>query len=277
MSLFAARARRHPAFLTGAVLTALVALMALVSFFWTPHDPADIAVTRRLLPPSPEHWLGTDHFGRDTLSMLMVGARTSIAVGLVAVVIGAGIGVPLGLLAAARRGWVDDAVARLADLAFAFPAVLSAILITALLGPGAINAILAIGLFNVAVFARVTRGAALQVWGQEFVRAALALGRGRLAVTVHHVAPNVGSVVLVQATVSFAVAILAEAGLSYLGLGAQPPVPSWGRMLGEAQTFLFVAPSVALFPGLAIALTVLGLNLLGDGLRDLLDPRLRIL
>lgn len=206
----------------------------------------------------------------------MAGARNSVAVGVVAVGMGMLLGTPLGLLAAAAGGWLDEAVGRLVDLLFAFPYLLSAILITALLGPGAVNAILAIGIFNVAVFARVARGAARAVWAREFVRAAVALGRSRTGVMRVHVLPNVTGALIVQGTVSFAAAILFEAGLSYLGLGIQPPAPSWGKMLQEAQSFLFLAPGLALYPGAAIALAVLGLNLLGDGLRDLLDPRLRV-
>jgi len=261
--------------IAGSALTLLVVGMALVSLVWTPYPPDAMRIAIRLQPPSAAHWLGTDHFGRDILSMIMVGARNSIAVGMVAVGTGMAVGVPLGLAAASLGGWIDEAVGRLTDLTFAFPAILSAILITALLGPGAVNAILAIGIFNIAVFARVTRGAALQVAGREFVRAAVALGRGPLAVTLVHVLPNISGTLIVQATISFAVAILAEAGLSYLGLGIQPPAPSWGKMLNEAQTFMLLRPTLAIFPGATIALAVLGLNLLGDGLRDLLDPRLR--
>jgi peptide/nickel transport system permease protein len=231
-------------------------------------------VAGKLAGPSLTHPLGTDHFGRDTLSQLMAGAQVSIAVSVVAVGLGAGLGVPLGLLAAARGGWIDEAVMRFNDLAFAFPALLSAVLITALLGPGAVNAILAIGLFNVPVFARVARGGAMALWTRPFIQAARLAGRGRTRISVEHILPNIAGSLIVQATIQFALAILAEAGLSYLGLGSQPPDVSWGRMLNEAQTFLFLAPRLAVLPGLAIVVTVLGLNLLGDGLRDRLDPRL---
>jgi peptide/nickel transport system permease protein len=268
------RAFRHGGFAVGAALTGLVALAALVSLAWTPGSPTAIAVGAKLQGPSAAHWLGTDQLGRDIFSMLMVGARNSILVGVVAVSIGLLLGVALGLFAAARRGWADDAAMRFADFAFAFPAVLSAILITALLGPGAVNSILAIGIFNVPVFARVARGAARAVWARDFVTAARAAGKSDLAITLEHVLPNIAGLLIVQATIQFALAILAEAGLSYLGLGTQPPHPSWGRMLYEAQTFLAAAPMLAIYPGIAIALSVLGLNLLGDGLRDLLDPRL---
>ena len=265
---------RHPSFAVGAALTGLLIATALLSFLWTPHSATEIVVADKLIGASARHWLGTDHFGRDVVSMLMVGARNSIAVGVVAVSIGLAVGVALGAAAAALRGWVEELVMRLSDFAFAFPAVLSAILITAILGPGTINSILAIGIFNIPVFARVTRGSANALWAREFVLAARAAGKGRFHITIEHVLPNLTSVLMVQATIQFAIAILAEAALSYLGIGAQPPDPSWGRMLNDAQTFMYLSPGLAIFPGLAIALAVLGLNLLGDGMRDLLDPRL---
>ena len=249
--------------------------MALVSYFWTPYDVTRLVVSDKLQPPSAIHWFGTDHFGRDILSMVMVGARNSIAVALVAVGIGMGIGVPLGAWAAARGGLFDEALMRLNDVVFAFPALLSAIMITAIFGPGAINAIIAIGIFNIPVFARVARAGALALWPREFILAARAAGKGKVLITIEHILPNVASLLLVQGTIQFALGILAEAGLSYVGLGAQPPMPSWGRMLFDAQTRMIVAPYLALFPGFAIILTVLGLNLLGDGLSDTLDPKLR--
>jgi peptide/nickel transport system permease protein len=277
MSDFPARARRHVGFQIGALLLLLFAGTALLSLVWTPYPVDELQMRSKLLPSSAQHLLGTDHLGRDVLSRIMVGAQTSITVGLVAVALGMSAGVALGAWAAARGGWVDEALSRTSDLIFAFPAVLIAILITSVLGASARNAILAIAIFNVPVFARVTRGAALALWRRDFVRAATAMGRGPFGITWRHVLPNMASVLIVQATIQFAVAILAEAGLSYLGLGAQPPVPSWGRMLRDAQTYIFQAPELALWPGLAVALAVLGLNMLGDGLRDLLDPRLRLM
>lgn len=270
-----ATAWRHPNFLVGVILTGSLVAMALLSFFWTPYTIDVISISDRLQGPTAAHWLGTDQLGRDVASRIMVGARNSIAVGLVAVGIGVFFGVGLGAWAAARGGWIDDLVMRGSDVIFAFPAIVSALLITALLGPGAVNAIIAIGIFNVPVFARVTRGAARQIWGLEYVRAGLAIGKGPLRVTLDHVLPNIASVLIVQGTIQFAVAILAEAALSYLGVGTQPPHPSWGRMLFDAQTMMVLDPTLAIFPGVAIALAVLGLNLLGDGLRDVLDPRLK--
>ena len=264
----------HPSFAAGALLTLLLVAAALLSLVWSPYPPAEIDIPAKLAPPSAAHWLGTDSLGRDIASQLLVGSQNSIVVGVVAVGIGLTLGVALGALAAARRGWVDDLVMRLADFTFAFPALLTAIMLTAIYGPGLVTSIVAIGIFNIPVFARLARAAAQGVWTRDYVLAARAAGKGAWRITLDHVLPNIANVLIVQATIQFALAILAEAALSYLGLGTQPPQPSWGRMLNEAQTLLFEAPHLALYPGVAIALAVLGLNLLGDGLRDLLDPRL---
>ena len=269
-----ARALHHRSFVVGGVLSATLIGVALLSLVWTPYDPTRINVRNRLAPPSFDHWLGTDHFGRDILSIIMAGAQNSITVGVVAVGIGMVFGVALGLWASARRGWTEETLMRLSDFMFAFPAILLAIMLVATLGPGAINAIVAIGIFAVPIFARLTRGAANAIWAREFVLAARAAGKGAFRITVEHILPNIVSVLVVQATIQFAIAILAEAALSYLGIGSQPPTPSWGRMLSEAQTMIFLNPWLAVYPGLAIALSVLGLNLLGDGLRDIIDPRL---
>ncbi len=271
---FAARALRHRSFAFGGALVVLLIATAALSYLWTPHPTADVDIANKLAAPSASHWLGTDSLGRDIVSLLIVGARNSIAVGVIAVGIGAGFGIALGLLAAARRGWIDELVMRAADFTFAFPALLSAIMLTAIYGPGLATSIVAIGIFNIPVFARVTRASALGVWSRDYVTASRACGKGAWHITVAHVLPNIASALIVQATIQFATAILAEAALSYLGLGTQPPMPSWGRMLNEAQAMLFSAPQLAVWPGLAIALAVLGLNLMGDGLRDLLDPRL---
>jgi peptide/nickel transport system permease protein len=256
------------------VLVALLLAAAALSLFWSPYPPADIDVPNKFAPPSAAHWFGTDSLGRDIASQLLVGAQNSIVVGVVAVGIGVLIGVALGLLASARRGWVEELVMRASDFTFAFPALLSAIMLTALYGPGLVTSVVAIGIFNIPVFARITRAAANAVWAREYVLAARAAGKGAWRITLDHVLPNIASVLIVQSTIQFAIAILAEAALSYLGLGTQPPQPSWGRMLNEAQTQMFQAPLLAVWPGAAIALAVLGLNLMGDGLRDLLDPKL---
>ena len=269
------RARRHPGFVIGGVLSLLLLLAAALSYVWTPYSVYEVDMDAKLLPPGAQHWLGTDAFGRDVVSLLLVGARASILVGVIAVGIGLVVGTALGLLASAKRGWVEETIMRVSDFGFAFPAILSAIMLTAVYGPGIVNAIIAIGIYNIPTFARITRAAANSVWNRDYVLAARASGKGPWAITWHHVLPNVLPVLIVQATIRFAIAILAEAALSYLGLGTQPPQPSWGRMLAEAQTLMFDAPLLAVWPGLAIALSVLGLNLLGDGLRDLLDPRLQ--
>ncbi len=267
---------RTRSFVAGVALTAIFIIAALVSFVWTPYDVTILDIPGRLQGPSAAHPFGTDHFGRDLFSMVMVGARTSIAVAVIAVGIGMGLGVPLGLAAAANRGsLLDEAIMRANDLVFAFPALIIAILITALFGPGAVNAIIAIGIFNIPVFARLTRGAALTLWTREFVLSARVAGKGAARISLEHILPNIANLLIVQGTIQFSLGILAEAALSYVGLGAQPPLPSWGKMLADAQTLITIAPHTAIIPGLAILLTVLGLNLIGDGMRDILDPKLR--
>jgi peptide/nickel transport system permease protein len=268
------RALRHKSFMIGAGLTLVLVLMALISLVWTPHSATAIDVKAKLKVPGFEHLLGTDFLGRDIFSMIMVGAQNSIMVGVIAVSIGVVGGIFVGLSASAKRGWVEEVLMRLTDLTFGIPAILIAILITAGWGPGITNSILAIGIYNIALFSRVSRGAANAIWAREFVLAARAAGKGKLRISIEHILPNILSVIVVQATIQFAIAILAEAALSYLGLGTQPPTPSWGKMLSDNQTFALLYPRLAIFPGLAIMAAVLGLNMLGDGLRDLLDPRL---
>jgi peptide/nickel transport system permease protein len=260
--------------LLGGALVAALTAAALLSLAWTPYPFAAIDVANRFQGPGAAHWLGTDQLGRDMVSQLMAGARTSVAIAFVAVVLGGSIGTALGLFASAVGGIVEDAIMRLADFSFAFPALLFAIMLAAVFGPSLANAIVAIAFINVPVFARVSRAAANQVWTREFTLASQVAGRGGLAITVDHILPNIAAPVIVQATIEFAVAILAEAALSYLGLGVQPPAASWGRMLSEAQTLLYLAPQLAIYPGLCIVAAVLGFNLLGDGLRDITDPRL---
>lgn len=266
---------RHLGLTIGLIVSVLVPAVAILSIFWTPHPFAAQDIANRFAPVSIDHWLGTDQYGRDMASMMMKGAANSVVVAFVAVGIGAGIGVPLGAIAAARKGWVDELVMRFSDFAFAFPALLSAVMITAILGPGAVNAMIAIGIFNIPVFARVTRGAALAIWPRDYILASRIAGKGSVRITIDHVLPNIAGLLVVQMTIQFALAILAEAGLSYLGLGTPPSDPSWGKMLRDAQTLLHLSPGLAIYPGLAITITILGLNLLGDGLRDLLDPKLR--
>jgi peptide/nickel transport system permease protein len=261
-------------FTIGFIFSVLVICMALTSLVWTPFEPNTMNSKVRLAAPSLQHPLGTDQYGRDILSRVMHGAVNSIIVGLVTVAIGLSIGVLLGMLSAYYGKLVDEFMMRLSDLLFGFPAVLTAILITSVLGPSMINAMLAIGIFYIPVFARLTRAVAMTIWEREFIAAARACGVNEWAIAWRHVLPNILSPLLIQGTIQFAVAILAEAGLSYLGLGTQPPHASWGRMLNEAQTYMASAPWLAIFPGLAIAWAVLGFNLLGDGLRDTLDPKM---
>lgn len=241
--------------------------MSLLALTWTPYDPEAIAIGDKLQWPNAHHWFGTDQLGRDVLSLIMAGARNSVGVALLSSCIGLGVGVPLGLFAAARRGLIDEVVMRGNDLIFAFPALLLAILFTAVLGPGALNAVIAIGIFNIPVFARVTRGGALPLWTRDYVLAARLAGKGGWLISLQHILPNLLSLLAVQATIQFSLGVIAEAGLSYVGLGAQPPVPTWGRMLNDAQTLTALAPYLALFPGLAVLTFVLGVNLLGEGLR----------
>jgi peptide/nickel transport system permease protein len=264
-------------FVIGAAITAVFTIGAIVSLVWTPFPPAQQNIGNRFQLPSAEHWLGTEHFGRDMFSMILAGAQTSISVALIAVSLGIIIGTPLGLLAAASRqgSLVDEIVSRTNDLVFAFPALLIAVLITAIFGPGAINAIIAIGIFNIPVFARLSRGAALSLWQREFILAARVAGKSKARISVEHILPNILNTLVVQATIQFAIGILSEAALAYVGLGAQPPMPSWGKMLADSQTMIAIAPHVALVPGIVIVLAVLGVNLMGDGLRDVLDPQLR--
>ena len=265
----------NTSFLIGLVLSLIMIVAGLISIFWTPYSVEILDIAHKFEGPSSNHWLGTDHFGRDMASMLMVGAWNSMLVSVFAISLGAGIGIPLGILAACKRGWVEEFVMRFNDFTFAFPALLTAVMISAVYGPGILNSVLAIGIFNIPVFARISRGSALVVYKLEFILAARVSGKNEFQIALEHILPNILSVLIVQGTIQFALGILAEAGLSYLGLGTQPPDPSWGKMLSEAQTMMFIAPQLTILPGLAIVLTVLGLNLMGDGLRDILDPRLR--
>lgn len=267
--------RIPPTLIVGALLVGLVIATALVSLVWTPSDPGRVEVTNRFHPPSfPSSLLGTDQVGRDVLSRIMAGAVSTLRVGVVTVIIALLLGVPLGAAAALYGGFAEDLIMRLADVLLAFPAILLALLFAAVFRPSAETAMAAIGLALVPVFARVVRGAGLQVLQQDYVTIVRTYGGTNFWIFVRHLLPNVSSVLIVQATVAFAVSILAEAALSYLGLGTPPPTSSWGRMLSESQTYLNQAPLLALWPGASIALAVLGFNLLGDGLRDLLDPKL---
>lgn len=258
----------------GLIIVGATVLAALVSVVWTPYDPLLAIPAERLAGSSAEHLLGTDRFGRDVLSRLLVGAQITLFVGIIAVAISAVIGVPLGITAGMRQGkFLDSLVMRSADLLLAFPALLLAIIAGAVWGPSTLTAMIAIGVAGIPSFARVARSGALQVMSQDFIAAARVSKVSEFQIAYRHVFPNISGLVIVQSSVYFALAILAEAALSYLGLGTAPPAASWGRMLQDAQSLLAVNPTLTLWPGLAIALTVLGFNLLGDGLRDILDPR----
>ena len=267
--------RRYALSAAGAIVVALLALTALFAPLVAPRDPLAMNGRARLAAPSAGHVLGTDQFGRDVLSRVIHGTRISLGVGLGAVALSIGAGLALGSLAAMREGAVDAFVMRTMDVLFAFPAILLALALIAVLGSKPRNVVLAIGLVYLPVFARTVRAAVLTIKHREFVEAAHALGRGDLPRFLRHVLPNAVAPVLVQASLSVSTAVLAEAALSFLGVGTQPPAPSWGSMLSESRAFMEVAPWTAVFPGAAIMIAVLGFNLLGDGIRDLLDPRLR--
>jgi peptide/nickel transport system permease protein len=267
--------RGNRALVSGALVAALVVLAGLVSLLYTPHDPEAVEIQLRLKAPGSGFALGTDQFGRDVLSRLGVGASVALIVAGVATALSVAVGVPLGAAAGYLGGYVDEVVMRAMDGLLAFPALLLAIAVVAALGPGHWHAAIAIGVVGIPVFARLTRGVVIAIASREFVSAVRAQGATSFYILLRHVMPNVMAPITVQASLGVGRAILAEAGLSYLGLGTQPPIASWGKMLQEAQGFMGQAPWMAIFPGVAIALTVLAFNMLGDGLRDLLDPRLR--
>ncbi|MGL5405625.1 MAG: ABC transporter permease [Propionibacteriaceae bacterium] len=259
----------------GIILVSAVVLMAMVATVWTPYDPGHVDPAIALRAPSAIHWLGTDHMGIDVLSRLMMGARICLLTGVIAVGIAACCGVPLGMIAGYRGGWIDDLLSRANDILFAFPALLLAILLAAAFGASTTIAMVAIGIATIPAFARVARSTTLPVAHSDFVLAARASGTTSGGILRRHILPNIIPTIAVQASVSFALAILAEAGLSYLGVGTPPTTPTWGRMLFDARNYLWANPELSLWPGLAIALAVLGFNLLGEGLRDILDPRLK--
>ncbi|HEX4833788.1 MAG TPA: ABC transporter permease [Trebonia sp.] len=268
------RARRSPSTLAGGTLVALFAVVALVSLAWTPYDPLAIDPRIALHGSSAAHLLGTDQYGRDVLSRLMAGTQVAFYVGVIAVAIAAGIGVPAGLLAAQRGGVLGEVVMRIGDVVYGFPALLAAITLTAALGASTTVAMIAIGVAYIPVFARVSRASALTVLSSGYVLAARSYGRRPLAITRRHVLPNVAPILIVQASLLYAVAILAEAGLEFLGLGSPPPAPTWGAMIHDAQDYLARDPMFTVWPALVITLAVLGFSLLGDGLREVLDPGL---
>jgi peptide/nickel transport system permease protein len=271
------RARRgwSPSLVAGAVLLGLILALALFSHFWTPYALDQATPGGRLAGPSADHWAGTDRLGRDQFTQLMLGARTAVWVGTAAVAVAFALGLPLGLLAAAGGRIADDAVIGVVDILIAFPTLLLAMLLVTVYGASTLVAIIAIGVGVSAEVARLTRISASRIFTQDYVLAARTSGTGPIMILVRHVLPNIWHTLLVQATLAFGIAVIAEASLSYLGLGTPPPAPSWGRMLQEAQPTVSVAPWNVLLPGIAVAIAVIGVNLLGDGLRETLDPQLR--
>ena len=269
------RFRGRPAAVLGFVVIALFVLVAVAAPLIAPYDPVATSWTAIRKAPSMQHWMGTDENGRDVLSRVVFGARASLLAGVVSVLIAAGVGVPVGLLAGFAGGRVDAVIGRVVDAMLACPFLILAIALAAFLGPALTNAMVAIGVTAAPVFARVARSATMDTMTYDYVEAARAVGNPPWRVALRHVAPNIVPPVLVQATLAIALAIIAEASLSFLGLGQQPPAPSWGSMLNSAQRFLTQAPWLAVFPGAAIFLAVLAFNLVGDGLRDALDPRRR--
>lgn len=257
----------------GLILSALIVSMTMLSYVWTPYNPLAIDVENRLQPPSPTHLFGTDNLGRDLLSVVMVGGQNSLYITLVATTIGLVFGTALGLAAAGAPARWGAVIARISDIGIALPSVLIALVLATTLGPGSLSTIVAISAWFVPVTARVVIGPARQVLALEFIEAAASHGRGRVAILIRHVVPNIAPLLIVQASIMFGAGILIEASLSFLGVGAQPPTPSWGRLLNEAQPLLQVVPHFALLPGLVIVIAILGFNLLGDGLRVVLDPQ----
>jgi peptide/nickel transport system permease protein len=268
------RLLRHRSAAVGLAVLAILVLVAVLGPLAIPFDPVRQDLGRILLPPSPAHPLGTDNFGRDELVLLVYGARLTLGVGALAVVVGVFVGAPLGAVSGYFGGWVDMLVQRLAEILLAFPSIVLALALVAGLGPGLRNVVVAVGVSSIPGFIRVVRASALQQRELMFVEAARALGVSSWRILLRHVLPNAAAPLIVQATVQMGVAILVAAGLGFFGLGVQPPTPEWGELLGEAHTYIFSDANLATFPGLCILATVLAFNLTGDGLRDALDPRL---
>ncbi|MFJ7929167.1 nickel transporter permease [Peribacillus sp. NPDC096448] len=267
--------KRNKLALVGGYIVLFYILLAIFAPLISPQHPYEIDLVNKLQPPSAEHWMGTDDKGRDILSRLLYGTRLSLTVGFVSVFFGAFIGILLGLTAGYYGKWIDTVIMRIVDVLLAFPGILLALAIISALGPSLINVMVAVGVFSIPMFARIVRGSTLSVRKLEYIDAIRALGATDFTIICKHIFPNILSPVIVQATLRLATAILSAAGLSFLGLGAQPPSPEWGAMLSSGRDYLFSAPHIALFPGIAISTLVLGFNIFGDGLRDALDPRMK--
>lgn len=265
----------NKAALVGAVIIVFYILIAIFAPLLAPYDPYAIKLENKLMPPSGDHWMGTDDKGRDILSRIIYGSRLSMGVGFAAVFFGAFFGIIFGLVAGYYGKWVDSIIMRMMDVMLAFPGILLALAIISALGPSLINVTIAVGAFSVPLFARIVRGSTLEVKRLEYIDAIRSLGANDLTIIFKHILPNILSPIIVQGTLRLATAILSAAGLSFLGLGAQPPSPEWGTMLSNGRDFLFSAPYIAIFPGLTISILVLGFNIFGDGLRDAFDPRMK--
>ncbi|WP_026576823.1 ABC transporter permease [Bacillus sp. UNC438CL73TsuS30] len=265
----------NKAAMVGAFIIIFYILVALFAPLLAPFDPYKVDLPHKLLPPSEHHWMGTDDKGRDILSRIIYGSRLSMGVGFAAVLFGAFFGIILGLIAGYYGKWVDTIIMRIMDVMLAFPGILLALAIISALGPSLINVTIAVGVFSVPLFARIVRGSTLEVKRLEYIDAIRSLGANDFTIITKHIFPNILSPIIVQGTLRLATAILSAAGLSFLGLGAQPPSPEWGTMLSNGRDFIFSAPFMALFPGLAISILVMGFNIFGDGLRDAFDPRMK--
>ncbi|WP_129688162.1 nickel transporter permease [Gottfriedia acidiceleris] len=273
--VFYKKFKKNKLALVGGYIVLFYILVAIFAPLISPKDPFAIDLMNKLQTPSLEHWMGTDDKGRDILSRIIYGSRLSISVGFISVLFGAIFGITLGLLAGYYGKWVDTIIMRVVDVLLAFPGILLALAIISALGPSLINVMVAVGIFSIPTFARIVRGSTLSVRKLEYIDAIRSLGATDATIIFKHIFPNILSPIIVQATLKLATAILSAAGLSYLGLGAQPPSPEWGAMLSSGRDYLFTAPHIALFPGIAISTLVLGFNIFGDGLRDALDPRMK--
>lgn len=275
LRVFYQQMKKNKAAMIGGYIILFYLIVMIAGPLFAPYDPFEIDLMQKLQPPSLEHWMGTDDKGRDVLSRLIYGSRLSLTVGVVSVAIGAFFGIMLGLISGYYGRWADTVIMRIVDILLAFPGILLALAIISALGPSLVNVMIAVGIFSIPTFARIVRGSTLAIKKLEYIDAARTLGANDLKIILVYILPNILSPIIVQATLRLATAILTAAGLSFLGMGAQPPSPEWGAMLSSGRNFLWNAPHLATFPGLAIALIVMGLNLFGDGLRDTLDPRMK--
>lgn len=269
------RLRKNKLAMAGGFIVMFYLLLAILAPVLASYDPYEVDLVNKLQSPSSEHWMGTDDKGRDVLSRLLYGTRLSLAVGFVAVMIGAVCGIILGLLSGYYGKWVDSIIMRIVDILLAFPGILLALAIVSALGPSLFNVMIAVGVFSIPMFARIVRGSVLTVKKLEYIDAIRSLGASDIRIIFVHILPNIMSPIIVQITMRLATAILSAAGLSFLGVGAQPPSPEWGAMLSGGRDYMFTYPYLAFFPGLAISTLVIGFNIFGDGLRDALDPKMK--